>query len=59
VAIVCEASYPGEKVIRGTLGDIQQLLGDSPLPHLYLIYVGDALRERAYCRDATAIGVSP
>ena len=50
VAIVCEASYPGEKVIRGTLGDISELLSDQTLPHLYLFYVGDGLKQSACCR---------
>jgi precorrin-4/cobalt-precorrin-4 C11-methyltransferase len=50
VVIVCEASYPGEKVIRGTLGGIQELLADEKLPHLYLFYVGDGLKQRACCR---------
>ena len=49
VAIVCEASYPGEKVIHGTLGNIQEFLGDEKLPHLYLFYVGDGLKQRASC----------
>jgi siroheme synthase len=43
-AIVCEASYPTEKVIRGALGDLQKLLGQEKLPLLYLLYVGDGLK---------------
>ena len=50
VAIVCEASYPGEKVIHGTLGGIQKVLADENLPHLYLFYVGDGLKQGACCR---------
>ncbi|NQT15882.1 MAG: hypothetical protein HQ582_24210 [Planctomycetes bacterium] len=49
-AIVCSVSYPGEKVIRGTLGTILDVLGKEKLPHLYLFYVGDALGQGACCR---------
>jgi precorrin-4/cobalt-precorrin-4 C11-methyltransferase len=44
VAIVCQVSYPGEKVIQGTLGSVHEMVGDADLPHLYLVYVGDALK---------------
>ncbi|MCU0962888.1 MAG: SAM-dependent methyltransferase [Pirellulaceae bacterium] len=44
VAIVCQVSYPGEKVIQGTLGNIHDMISDADLPHLYLVYVGDALK---------------
>ncbi len=50
VAIVCEASYPTERVIRGTLGTIRDVLGNEKLPHLYLVYVGDAIASAPYCR---------
>ena len=43
IAVVCEASYPSERVVFGTLGTILAKLGDAKLPHLYLIYVGDGL----------------
>lgn len=43
IAVVCEASYPSEKVIFATLGTILHKLSDAKLPHLYLIYVGDGL----------------
>ncbi len=46
IAVVCEASYEGEKVYRGTLGTIEKTVGDGKLPHLYLIYVGDAIGEK-------------
>jgi precorrin-4 methylase len=59
VALVCQVSYPGEKVIRGTLGNIQGLLRDEKLPHLYLFYVGDGLKQRACCPEVPAAGVSP
>jgi precorrin-4 methylase len=44
VAIVCQVSYPGEKVIHGTLGSVPEMVSDADLPHLYLVYVGDALK---------------
>jgi precorrin-4 methylase len=43
IAVVCEASYVSEKVIAGTLDTILKKLGDTRLPHLYLIYAGDGL----------------
>ena len=50
VAIVFSVSYPDEKVIHGTLGTILDVLGEEKLPHLYLFYVGDALKQGACCR---------
>ena len=44
IAVVCEASYESEKVYRGTLSTIRNIIGDEKLPHLYLIYVGDGLK---------------
>jgi len=43
IALVCEASYTSEKVIVATLDTILAKLGNTKLPQLYLIYVGDAL----------------
>ena len=43
IAVVCEASYVSEKVVTGTLNTILKKLGDTKLPHLYLIYAGDGL----------------
>jgi len=50
IAIVCDASYPAERVIRGTLGTIRDLLGGEKLPQLYLVYVGDGLAAPPCCR---------
>lgn len=50
MGIVCDVSYPTEKVIHGTLGTILDVLGDRTLPHLYLLYVGDGLKEKACCQ---------
>lgn len=46
IAVVCDASYPTERVIRGTLGTILGKLESGKLPHLYLIYVGDGLDRK-------------
>ena len=43
VAIVCDVSYPGEKIIRGQLGTFAGVVAKEKLPLLYLLYVGDAL----------------
>lgn len=43
VALVCEASYPTEEVVTGTLATILEKLRGKNVPHLYLLYVGDAL----------------
>ena len=47
VAIVCDVSYPAEKVIRGTLGTILEVLRQEKLPHLYIVYVGDGIKQGA------------
>ena len=46
LAIVCEASYAGERVIRATLGTLQDVLANDKLPHLYLLYIGDGLNRK-------------
>jgi precorrin-4/cobalt-precorrin-4 C11-methyltransferase len=43
VAIVCDVSYPGEKIVRGQLGTFADVVAKEKLPLLYLLYVGDAL----------------
>lgn len=50
IAIVCDASYPAERVIRGTLGTIRDKLGGEKLPQLYLVYVGDGIAAPPCCR---------
>jgi precorrin-4/cobalt-precorrin-4 C11-methyltransferase len=42
-AIVARASWPDERVIRGTLGDIARLLGAEPIERTALVFVGRAL----------------
>ncbi len=45
VAIVCHAGYRGkEKVIKGTLATILDMVKDQKLPHEHLVYVGDFMR---------------
>jgi precorrin-4/cobalt-precorrin-4 C11-methyltransferase len=43
VAIVCDVSYPSQKVLRGQLGTFAEVLDKEQLPLLYLLYVGDGL----------------
>ena len=50
LAIVCEVSYPGQRVIRGTIGTILNVLGKEKLPHLYLLYVGDGIKQGGCCK---------
>jgi precorrin-4 methylase len=43
VAIVCDVSYPSEKLLRGQLGTFAEVVAQEQLPLLYLMYVGDGL----------------
>ncbi|HEY9215925.1 MAG TPA: precorrin-4 C(11)-methyltransferase, partial [Ancylobacter sp.] len=43
VAVVVEATRPAERAVRGTLGDIAQLLAAEPVERTALIMVGHAL----------------
>jgi precorrin-4/cobalt-precorrin-4 C11-methyltransferase len=52
IAIVCEASYDRQRVIFATLGTIREKIGDSRLPHLYLVYAGDRLTSPKGNREA-------
>ena len=47
VAVVCEASYPTQRVVWATLGTVVEKTADPRLPHLYLVYVGDGLEAPA------------
>ncbi len=47
VAVVCEASYPTERVVWATLGTVLEKTAGQRLPHLYLVYVGDGLKAPA------------
>jgi len=43
VAIVVKASWPDEMVIRGTLGDIEAKLAETPVERTAIIFVGPSL----------------
>jgi precorrin-4/cobalt-precorrin-4 C11-methyltransferase len=43
VAIVAKASWPDERVVRGTLGDIQAKVAADPIERTALIFVGRSL----------------
>ena len=43
VAIVVKASWPDERVVRGTLGDIQAKVAADPIERTALIFVGHSL----------------
>ena len=51
VAIVARASWPDERVIRGTLSDIAQLIAAEPIERTALIFVGRALGAKDF-RDS-------
>ena len=44
VAVVEKASWPEERVLHGTLGEIVRIVSDAGIKKTALIYVGDALR---------------
>ena len=46
-AVVCEASYPTQRVVWTTLGTVLEKTAGQRLPHLYLVYVGDGLKAPA------------
>jgi precorrin-4/cobalt-precorrin-4 C11-methyltransferase len=43
VAVVFRASWPDERVVTGTLGDIQSRLSENPIERTAIIFVGQAL----------------
>ena len=52
VAVVAEASRPDEKIVRGTLGDIQAMLAADPIERTALILVGRALAAENFRESA-------
>jgi precorrin-4/cobalt-precorrin-4 C11-methyltransferase len=52
VAVVAEASRPDEKIVRGTLGDIQAKLAADPIERTALILVGHALASEKFRESA-------
>ncbi len=52
VAVVAEASRAGERIVRGTLGDIQAQLAADPIERTALILVGRALAAEDFRESA-------
>jgi precorrin-4/cobalt-precorrin-4 C11-methyltransferase len=52
VAVVAEASRPNEKIVRGTLGDIEKKLAAAPIERTALILVGRALATEDFRESA-------
>ncbi|KQR75985.1 precorrin-4 C11-methyltransferase [Rhizobium sp. Leaf384] len=51
VAIVVKASWPDERVVRGTLGDIEARVAENPIERTALIFVGRTLTADGF-RDS-------
>ncbi len=51
IAIVVRASWPDERILRGTLATIQALLADDPVERTALVLVGPALADADF-RDS-------
>jgi precorrin-4/cobalt-precorrin-4 C11-methyltransferase len=52
VAVVADASRPGERIVRGTLGDIAAKLAATPIERTALILVGRALAAEEFRESA-------
>jgi precorrin-4/cobalt-precorrin-4 C11-methyltransferase len=52
VAVVAEASRPNEKIVRGTLGDIEKKLAAAPIERTALILVGRAFATEDFRESA-------
>jgi precorrin-4/cobalt-precorrin-4 C11-methyltransferase len=52
VAVVAHASQPDERIVRGTLGDIQEQLTEDPIERTALILVGPALQAEDFRESA-------
>lgn len=52
VAIVMRASWPDERVIRGTLGTIEQLVAADPIERTAIVFVGRGLDARDFRESA-------
>ncbi len=51
VSVVARASWPDERIVRGTLGDIAARLADAPIERTALVLVGPALEAEGF-RDS-------
>jgi precorrin-4/cobalt-precorrin-4 C11-methyltransferase len=52
VAVVAEASRPGEKIVQGTLADIESRLAADPIERSAVIFVGRALAAHGFRESA-------
>jgi precorrin-4/cobalt-precorrin-4 C11-methyltransferase len=52
VAVVVRASWPDERIVRGTLGDIAQQVAAEPIERTALVLVGRALEARDFRESA-------
>lgn len=52
VAVVAWASWPRERIVRGTLGDIVGLLAEEPIERTAIIFVGRALAASDFRESA-------
>jgi precorrin-4/cobalt-precorrin-4 C11-methyltransferase len=52
VAVVARASWPDERIVRGTLGDISAKLSDQPIERTALVLVGRALDAEGFRESA-------
>ncbi len=52
VAVVMRASWPDERVVRGTLADIQEKLAAAPMERTALVLVGHALAAETFDESA-------
>ena len=52
VAVVARASWPDERVVRGTLGDIAAALAAEPIDRTAMIFVGPGLAAEDFRESA-------
>lgn len=52
VVIVCKASWPDERILRGTLGDIAEKVAADPIERTALIFVGPGLTAENFRESA-------
>lgn len=52
VAIVYHASWPDERIVRGTLGTIEALLAAEPMERTAIIFVGQGLAATAFTESS-------
>ena len=48
IAVVCRATWPDEKIIKGTLKDIAKKVKQKGIKRQALIYVGDVLKKKGF-----------